>query len=86
MTLARLIQVIAVLSAAVLSGGCMRIVDGSASRAGAARPAITMSVKDILPSADEVRAAVGNDLPAHERRSSAGIDLLHPSSASGHSR
>ncbi|MGO9353522.1 MAG: hypothetical protein ACLP3C_22820 [Mycobacterium sp.] len=71
MTLARLIQVIAVLSAAaVLSGGRMRIVDGSGSRAGAARPAITMSVKDILLSADEVRAAVGNDLPAHERRSS----------------
>lgn len=38
------------------------IVDGFASRAGAARPAIAMSVKDILPSADEVRAAVGNDL------------------------
>ncbi|MGA9675550.1 MAG: hypothetical protein WBR28_09930 [Mycobacterium sp.] len=37
-------------------------MDGFASRAGAARPAIAMSVKDILPSADEVRAAVGNDL------------------------
>jgi hypothetical protein len=76
MTLARLIRVIAVLSAAVLSGGCVRIVDGSASRAGAARPAITMSVKDILPSADEVRAAVGNDMPAHESPLVGGIDVL----------
>jgi hypothetical protein len=76
MTLTRLTAAIAVLSAAVLSSGCERIVDGTASRAAAVKPAITMSVKDILPSADEVRAAVGNDLPAHEPPLVGGINVL----------
>ena len=37
---------------------------------------ITVSAKDILPNAEEVRAAVGNDLPAHESPLVGGIDVL----------
>lgn len=76
MTLTRWTPVIAVLSAAVLSTGCVRVVDGTVSHTGAVQRDITVSAKDILPDAEEVRAAVGNDLPAHEPPLVGGIDLL----------
>ena len=76
MTLMRWTPVIAVLSAVVLSTGCVRVVDGTVSHTGAVQRDITVSAKDILPNAEEVRAAVGNDLPAHEPPLVGGIDVL----------
>ncbi len=76
MTLTRWAPAIALLSAAVLSGGCVRVVDGAVSRGGTAPRVDATSVQDILPSADDVRTAVGNDLPAHEPPLVGGINLL----------
>ena len=71
----RLTRALATLSIGLLGAGCVNTVDGIPTRAP--RPSSTVTpVQEILPDDNEVRAAVGNDLPAQGPPTLGGIDLL----------
>ncbi|MEE6138017.1 sensor domain-containing protein [Mycobacterium sp. 050128] len=68
-------RVLALLAVALLTAGCVNTVAGMPKRA--VRPASTVApLEQILPTDDEVKAAVGNDLPAHSPPATGGIDVL----------
>ncbi len=72
MALARAVVLLVI---GVVGAGCVSTVDGTARRAGRSGGTV-LSLEEILPDEDEVRAAMGNDLPPHSPPEVGGIDML----------
>jgi PknH-like extracellular domain len=70
-----LTRALALSAVALLTAGCVNTVVGMPTRAG--RPAAGVApLEQILPTDDEVKTAVGNDLPSHSPPAVGGIDVL----------
>ncbi len=73
--MAGLARVLGLLGIGLLGAGCVNTVVGVPTRA--VRPAIGVApLEQILPTDEEVRTAVGNDLPPHGKPETGGIEVL----------
>ncbi|MFZ1179282.1 MAG: sensor domain-containing protein, partial [Mycobacterium sp.] len=70
-----LVRAVALLGIGLLGTGCVNTADGIPTRAGRLGGTV-LPVEQILPDAEEVSTAVGNDLPPHSPPLVGGIGLL----------